>query len=157
MSTRQKTSKTAIKGASRQRQCVRLRRRGWTYQQIGDELGITAATAYEHVSKALAKVRAETHEKATEIVEMELQRIDAMIKGLADKAEEGDVQAVDRVIKLMIRRSKYLQLDAPQQFSHEHKGEDAIDAKLRELLLKRSDIRAGLVASGGNGKAPSVH
>ncbi len=159
MSTHRKTSKRALEVEERRKQCVALRLKGWTYEQIGEEVGIDPAAAYRHVSAALKRVRTETLEGATEIVEMELRRIDAMLKGLWEAAGNGDVQAVDRVLKLMIRRAKYLQLDAPQQVEQLGSFDpEQIRASFREMLRKRPDVRAALLGrEGGNGKAPHVH
>jgi len=65
------------------------------------------------VRRALAALKVETEEKAEEVRDLELRRLDKMLQIAEAAAEGGDLAAIDRVIRIQERRSKYLGLDAP--------------------------------------------
>jgi hypothetical protein len=60
---------------ARDAEAARLRGKSWTYQQIGDHLGITKAAAYEAVQRALADTLAEPAANARQL---ELDKLDAL-------------------------------------------------------------------------------
>jgi hypothetical protein len=99
----------------RESKALSLRQRGYSYQKIADELGITMQGAADCIRRAVAKLQAECSEKAEEVRQLELDRLDAMLMGLWSKAEEGDPAAVDRVLRIQERRAKYLGLDVAQK------------------------------------------
>lgn len=99
--------------ADRRMNALEMRKSGSTYEKIGDALGISSQAAYQHVVKALQAIREKTNEAADEVRTLEITRIDTMIGVLWPRVLKGDYLAMDRVIKLMERRSKMLGLDAP--------------------------------------------
>jgi predicted transcriptional regulator len=92
-------------------QALELRKAGATYEAIATRLGVTHAAVIKMVNKLLAESAAQP---AAEVRELELHRLDTMILGLWQQARAGDVQAIDRVLKIMDRRASYLGLDAPK-------------------------------------------
>ncbi|GGM77075.1 hypothetical protein GCM10012275_54630 [Longimycelium tulufanense] len=98
-----------IKAAEKRRQALELRKAGATYDQIAERLGFSSKSrARESVIAALAEL---TLEPAREVLTLELERLDAMLLGLWRQARAGDLGTVDRVLKIMDRRAKYLGLD----------------------------------------------
>jgi transposase len=90
-----------------------LRKRGKTYREIGEALGVSHVTAYEWVGSALTATLREPSEAVRQI---EAERLDALIKAIwpgATRENNPDYDAVDRVLKVMDRRAKLLGLDAP--------------------------------------------
>ena len=71
--------------------------------------------AYKDVKREIDKIRSTLREDAGEIVELELQRLDEMLVGLWAKARRGNTAAIDRVLKIMERRAKFLGIDAPER------------------------------------------
>lgn len=49
------------------------------------------------------------------VIEMELDRLDAMFLAIAGRAAQGDVAAIDRALRIQERRARLLGLDAPTQ------------------------------------------
>lgn len=90
-----------------------MRIAGATFEQIGERLGISKQAAHDTVVKALDQTRRETAEGAEVIRHTELTRLDALQTALWADAIKGDVQAVDRILKIMQRRAMLLGLDAP--------------------------------------------
>lgn len=79
-----------------------------SYAEIASELGYASPSGAHQAVKAELKAR-ELDEVASKVAvegipEMELERIDAMLKGLWPKAQDGDAGAVDRVLRLEDRR-----------------------------------------------------
>lgn len=97
----------------RESDALAMRTKGATYDQISEALGVSRQGAADCVKRALAALKADTEEKAEEVRELELRRLDRMLQIAEAAAENGDIAAIDRVLKIQERRSKYLGLDAP--------------------------------------------
>ena len=110
---RRETAKSMTLAKQREHDALELRTRGCTYDQISKALGITRQGAADCVRRALASLKLDTEEKAHEVRDLELRRLDKMLQIAEAAAEGGDLAAIDRVIRIQERRSKYLGLDAP--------------------------------------------
>lgn len=115
-----------LKTAERRREVLMLRESGATYQAIAETLlrrhgagalpkGWNDAYAAKDVSRELAKLRSANEETAESIREVELLRLDRMLRGLWSKAAAGDTKAVGAALRIMKRRAKLLGIDAPDQ------------------------------------------
>ena len=117
--------------AEKRKQALELRRAGWGYQEIADEVGwANKGTAYTQVQKAIKEI---TRESAKELLELELERLDDLFSGLYEAARNGDNFSVDRALKIMDQRARLLGL-------YDQKPEDPT-ADVRGALL---DFAAGL-------------
>jgi predicted transcriptional regulator len=128
------THATRCQGADNRQQSFILRRRGYSYQEIGDELGISPQCAHQHVTSVLKESREITGEVSDDVRELELKRIDLMLKALSIKAARGDEKAIETTIKLMARRTAYLGLDVAT------KQELAVTTSLYDMIKKADDI-----------------
>ena len=110
-STRQsKTSPQRVRLVEKHLQALELRKTGFTYAEIALNLGYRSPSGAEKaVRSAIRKVFLEP---ATEVLKIELFRLDALLQAIWQKAKDGDYQAVDRVLRIMERRAKLLGLDA---------------------------------------------
>lgn len=98
--------------AARHERALELHLAGATYRVIADTLGFSSvASVHEAVQRAL-KSRQADGAGQSEAVQTELARLDAMLVGLWDKASDGNVAAVDRVLKIGERRVALLALAA---------------------------------------------
>ena len=97
----------------RENDALAMRTRGCTYDQIANALGISRQGAADCVKRSLAALKTDTEEKAEEVRDLELRRLDRMLQIAEGAAESGDISAIDRVLRIQERRSKYLGLDAP--------------------------------------------
>jgi len=122
----QLTSPRTLNTVERRLYVLALRRTGMTYEKIAraavkkfgaDNLpnGWDKLYAYKDVKREIDKIRSTLREDAGEIVELELQRLDEMLVGLWAKARRGNTAAIDRVLKIMERRAKFLGIDAPER------------------------------------------
>jgi hypothetical protein len=117
------------------------RRGGARWATIVNELGIRGGVD-EAVRLFEEGLAAATHRYSTGL---ELDRLEAMHRGLWQRAQQGDVDAVDRVLKLAERREK---LDAPVR-ENDHALEQAFDrAAESSTTLLAKDLDAALVEGG---------
>ena len=143
---RAETAKSMTLAKQRERDALDLRTRGYTYDRIADALGISRAGAAECVRRALAALKLECEEKAEEVRDLELKRLDRMLEIAQTAADQGELAAIDRVLRIQERRSKYLGLDAPTRSESHATVAAAIDlghlddAKLRALETAFSSI-----------------
>jgi len=113
-----KTSQRRMTAKEREYKALELRKAGAGYQVIGDQLGMTASGAYRAVMRSLKKLNEKISEEALEVRRLELERLDAMLIALWPQARKGNQGAVDRVLRIMDRRAKFLGLDAPTKQEH---------------------------------------
>jgi Homeodomain-like domain-containing protein len=127
-------------GADHRLSALRLRKEGFTYDAIGDRLGISKQRAHQLVSEELTRLRTETPEAAEQVRQLELERLDAMIRIITPQVKRGEIPAMQTVLKIMERRAKLLGLDAPQEFTLLLKRE--VEALADELGLAVADVLA---------------
>jgi len=128
MPTSAHTASDKLETAQRRAFVLQLRKAGVTYPNIAraaiEKFGVDRLPrgwderyAYKDVKRELDKIRVEISESASNVLALELQRLDALLKALwAEAARKNpDHSAVDRVLKIMERRAKLLGLDAPSK------------------------------------------
>lgn len=108
-----KTSQATVQGAVRRKDVLALRLKGFSTPQIAEKLHCGQTTVKRQLMKALASLAAETQEMAAYERDVDLARIDALLPDLMDRAESGDLDAVDRLEKLLKRRAAMLGYDMP--------------------------------------------
>lgn len=117
--------------AEKRKQALDLRRAGWSYQDIADEVGYSGkGAAHNAIRIAIKEI---TRESASELIELQLSRLDDLLAGLYEAARNGDLFAVDRALKIEDQRARLLGL-------YEQKPEDPT-ADVKGALL---DFAAGL-------------
>lgn len=106
-----KTSKIAFEAQQKAAKALTLRMEGATFETIAKELGYAGKQgAHDAVMRSL---RAITREPATELLQLDLERLDAMWAIPYLKAQSGDLQSLDACLKIMKRRAELLGLDSP--------------------------------------------
>lgn len=117
--------------AEKRKQALDLRRAGWAFQDIADEVGYASkGAAHNAVKIAIKEI---TRESASELIELQLSRLDDLLAGLYENARNGDLFAVDRALKIEDQRARLLGL-------YDQKPEDPT-ADVKGALL---DFAAGL-------------
>lgn len=124
-------TKSRATAAEKRKQALDLRRAGWSFEDIAAEVGYAnKGSAHRAVKQGIADI---TRESATELLELELARLDDLMAGAYEQARNGDLFAVDRVLKIIDQRAKFLGL-------YDRKPEDPT-ADVKGALL---DFAAGL-------------
>lgn len=119
-----KTSPVAVNASERRKQALELRKKGYTYEEIGKEIHCTKLRAWKYVKRELDAIHAKTAETSEEVKTLELQKLDALYKAVFNRAisfdeeeetEKVDLYAVDRCLRIMERKAKLLGLDSPEK------------------------------------------
>jgi hypothetical protein len=96
-------------------------------------------------------------EKADDICrrerEISLRRIDIAIKSLMDRAEAGDLEAIDRLVKLDVRRARLLGLDAPAKQEIAGPGGGPIPMEAKSSLESKLDALGKRLGGAEPGRA----
>ncbi len=127
---RSKASRLSIEAAEKRAQALELRKRGYSYRAIAEDLGFASESgARKTIELGLKALRDTVAESAEEMRAIELERLDAMLKAMwpavtatthvVGMSEEGPIDApgpdtrqVQAAIKLMERRAKLMGLDS---------------------------------------------
>jgi len=106
---------TTRRAASKERRehALRLRIGGMTFQQIGNQLGITFQSAHALVVHALDDLSKKCAENAEQLRGIELQRLDVAQAAIWGKVINGDTVAITCLLRILERRARLLGLDAP--------------------------------------------
>lgn len=121
-----KTSPQNIATAERRNFVLAQRKAGYTYRQIAAQaiakfgaknLPNNYGERYAHkdVKFELDRLRAGTRETTKNLVRLEVERLDVALRAIAQKVQRGNLQAVDRWVRLSETRRKLLGLDSPQE------------------------------------------
>ena len=141
MASKRSTSPAAIERAKRRAQALELRAAGRKYREIAETLDYSSP---QHAHRDVkTELDALVKGPALEVLSEELDRLDKMLQGLWSEARRGNVHAVDRVLRIMERRARYLGLDAPDRVEV-----DAIVRSPAELAQEIRDIAADLRDAG---------
>jgi len=112
-----KTSPRSIEAIERQSEALKFRKAGWTYDAIAKRIGYANPGSAEKAVKAA--LRKMLHDDAKDVLQLELARLDDMLRGVYHLAEIGNHGAIDRVLRIMERRASYLGIDAPTKITIE--------------------------------------
>lgn len=130
-------SQRQLDAMERTKQALELRLAGFTYTQIAEKLGYSSRpAAFKAVMNAMKRTLREPAEK---VRELELDRLDELLKGLWFYRSRVDY--TDRILKIMERRSKLLGLDAPERVQKVLNPEEEMLARLTD------DERAARIAA----------
>ncbi|MCW6003890.1 hypothetical protein K1W54_04740 [Micromonospora sp. CPCC 205371] len=151
--------------AERRAKAVQMRLEGADYPTIAATLGYSdQAAAHKDITRAMEAAVTRQHSAVEVLRQEELMRLDllwaevwAVLKrehvtvsnGRLVRGEDGHplrddgpvLAAVDRLVRILERRAKYLGLDAPQK--HEVLTLDAIDRAIQELNAELGETAAG--------------
>ena len=97
----------------RRRRALKLRMKGLTYSDIARQVGYASPSgAYEAVRAAL---ESDGGAAADEIRKLHMARLETLLEAIWDAACRGELQAIDRVLRVLDRQAKLLGLDLPRQ------------------------------------------
>ena len=115
------TNSKAIKHQERALRAMEMRKAGLPYSRIAKELGYSDESGpYRAVKGILDKQR---QELAVDVRELELARLEDMLQAIWAAVQQGDMAAIDRVLRIQERRAKFLGLDGPVKLEHGHSPE----------------------------------
>lgn len=122
-------------------QMVRMRTYGASYQAIGDHFGVSKDVAFRKIK---AELRSLPQEDAADLRALEAAKLDAAELRLQDGIKEGNVAAINTLVRVSESRRKLLGLDLPEQ--HEVKisrEEESLIDQLVNALTEQQTRQAG--------------
>jgi len=102
-----------LKSAETRMKCVQLRKMALTYQEIGDQLGISRQDAHKHCTNALEAFNVQTEEEVHEWKTLTLARTETAMRALIPKVQQGHLGSIAAMTRVMERQAKLLGMDAP--------------------------------------------
>lgn len=91
-----------------------LRKEGKSYQYIANELGTSLAKVYTDIGMLLRKeIDKRTKTQLNQIVQLELGRLDLLFEKAWKEVKNNNMAAIEKALKIMERRARYLGLDSP--------------------------------------------
>ena len=100
-----------IEGYEKDQRALELRKEGHSYESISEQLGYsTRSASYKAVMRRLRDM---DRPAVSMLRELEVQRLDAMLYAVWDDVLQGDANAVHTALRISVRRSRLLDLDAP--------------------------------------------
>lgn len=128
--------------ALRRQKALEMRAAGATFENVAQGLAYSSPSAARRDIEAAFKQAVDVPVK--EAVGEELNRCDRLIMALWKEARAGDVHKIDRIIKLMELRGKYLGLFQPERFKHDITVDNPADiaksiVEIAEALAKQSE------------------
>jgi len=126
-----------ISTAELRTQALELRRHGPSDRHIGLNLGISHQTAARYVINALEEDAKTERLKTEELRLLTVERINMARVAISQKVVKGDLQALDRWLRLNEQEIKLLGLDAPQKIEFVD-GETAM--LLEELDISQDEL-----------------
>lgn len=85
-------------------EALKYRMMGYSFSKIAATMDLPMGTVAKYIYKALKQSRERGEKLADELITMELQRLDLLIEATLPKAIDGDLKAVDAVLKVLDRR-----------------------------------------------------
>jgi hypothetical protein len=130
----------------RRARAIALRRERKTYNEIGAALGISRHAAWKLVMGAVDDLNEQLIEETRALRQEQLDRAQALLGAIWPGALKGEVQKIDRVVKLWERMAKLGGLDAAEKYEHAGAGGGPI--QVSELRGKVAEKIASLRAKG---------
>lgn len=106
---------------TRRAEAVNYRVAGFTYQQIGDRMGVTDSAAHNLVRKSLADTRDVLREQVSEVRDVNFRRFEKLINRMWVKALPADVNAdldynaIKIILSAVEKQSRLMGAEAPQK------------------------------------------
>ena len=91
-----------------------MRKDGYTLQEIAESLGVSVAAARLDLVAIAKRLVGELAETVEENRQLQIARLDALLKKYQPLAEDGKLAAAGMVLSIETRRSKLLALDTPE-------------------------------------------
>lgn len=137
-----KASKRKIEAVEHEAKALELRLEGKSFRAIGEALDLSHEGARQACLRGLRRLADESRGIAAELRALEDERLTAMLAAVWPKAKAGDLDAIDRVLRLGARRAKLWGLDAPKRYEEIQHGEQYTDEQIAlaaQVVASRED------------------
>lgn len=121
--------------AARKAQAHDLRIRGFTYRQIGTEMGIGHGTAERWCKEVMDNLSTPL---ADELRKREYERLERYLKVLDTRIDDGDDRAVTLAVKVSERLCKMMGVDLPTRIEVERTETTQLDLAVQDLISRQA-------------------
>ena len=139
---------------------LELRKSGATYMQIADAArdhfgadklpaGWDERYAYKDIARELEKLKTLNNGVTEDISQLEIERLDRMLRGVWVQAKSGNFGAIDRALKIMARRAALCGLDKPTQSHNLNLDMSALTTEQLERIAAGEDPAHVIATSSG--------
>lgn len=152
----QRSDADEILEAEKEAKIIELRRTGATWDLIARATGYSNASgAYKAYQRALGRL---VEPKIEELKHAELDRLDRLQMGIWERAKDGDIRAIDAVLRIIDRRTRILGLDAPHKIQAEVLTYDGAileqhTARIVELIRQNRVTQSDMGSDAGTTRA----
>jgi hypothetical protein len=106
----------------RREKAAKLKLAGWSMRDIGAHLKCSVGTVHSDIAAVFDRVRDVADGAVERAKAISLARLDVATRGIWPSVESGDLDAVDRLVKIESRRAKLEGTDAPAKQEHKVTG-----------------------------------
>lgn len=128
------TSAKRVTSDQLRQRVLELRRQGVTIRAIADQVGKSSTRVHQVLLAALQQIAKETEVEVRELRMLENDRLDRALQAIWPGVEAGDLKAIDRLIRIIERRSRLFGLDSPSKPTPTNAEEDIGQSGLSNLL-----------------------
>jgi len=120
---------------------------GWSYELIASTENLTPRRIRQIVKQSLKRSPAD---RAAEHIRLQTARLGAPLRLAAQKIDDGDLGAIDRLLRVLDRLDRYqTRAAAPPPFDEAAEGAARFDAKLDDLVATAAEDKARAAAARG--------
>lgn len=101
--------------ADRDQEIFDLRLKGWTTDMIARHVGAAASSVNAVIRDEIKRINVQCLETAQEVQNIELARLDELLRAHMQYALKGDVESTSMVLRIMDQRAKYLGIYSAQK------------------------------------------
>lgn len=111
-----------VQARMREVEVLKERAKGKSYAKIGEAIGISGNSARKALLRALETLKTERDEVVTEYVGLQLERMRIALEAIMGRVEEGELEAIETMLKIEARTARLLALDAPTKWPEDEYG-----------------------------------
>lgn len=111
-----------VQARIREVEVLKERAKGKSYAKIGEAIGISGNSARKALLRALETLKTERDEVVTEYVGLQLERMRIALEAIMGRVEEGELEAIETMLKIEARTARLLALDAPTKWPEDEYG-----------------------------------
>jgi len=132
----------------RRERVAELRLKGLSERAIAKEVGCSLGTVHSDLDAVLEDAQQSAVSYMSRAKVLSLRRLERAIEAIWDAVKSGNLEAVDRLVRIEARRAKVVGFDAADKLEMSGPREEPIKIDARNALLDRL---AGLIAGAATG------
>ncbi|QPG06542.1 hypothetical protein IT774_05050 [Salinimonas marina] len=94
-----------------------LKKKGYSYREIGNKLKIGTSTAHKYIAQELTKLAEMTQEKTMEYRQLQIERLEKLLRVSMELATTGDLNAIDKARRIIDSLSQVTGANAPTKIA----------------------------------------